>query len=94
MEIDCAVSLSPGRKRNNLTCFGTSKSVRSPDPWLWISSPSAVSAVSAFASLPRSCLPRTDVLGGGVAASVGVEEVAACGGVRRRWGLGHLEPRG
>ena len=33
-------------------------------------------------SLQRPCLPRTDVLGGGVAADVGVEGVAAGGWVR------------
>ena len=30
VHIDCAVSMSFGRKRNQLTCFGMSKSVRSP----------------------------------------------------------------
>ena len=38
--------------------------------------------VSELASLPRSCLPRTDVLGGGAATGGEVEGGAACGWVR------------
>ena len=79
---DCAVSMSLRRKRNQLTCFETSKSARSPDAWLQIAPPSSVSAVSASASLPRPCLPRADVLGEGVATGVGVEGIAAGGWVR------------
>ena len=80
--IDCAVSMSLGRKRNALTSLGISTFVRSPDAWLWITTPSPASVVSALASLSHPCLPSTDVFGGGVAAGVGVGGVAAGGWVR------------
>ena len=80
--IDCAVSMSLGRKRNELTSLRTSMFVRSPDTWLWIATPSPASAVSALASLSRPCLPSTDVFGRGVTAGVVVGGVAAGGWVR------------
>ena len=67
--IDCDVSMSTVRKRNQLTCLRMSKSVRSPDAWLRaapLSSP--MSSVSELVSLSRPYLPRTNVLGSGVAA--------------------------
>ena len=55
--------------------------MQSLNAWLWIAPPSPVSDVSAFASLSRPCLPRTDVLGGEVATGVGVEGFTADGWV-------------
>ena len=75
----CVVSMSLRRKRNQLTWFQTSKSVRSLGAWFYIALPSPVSAVSAFASHLRTCLPRTGVVGGRVAAGVGMDGVAAGG---------------
>ena len=83
MYIDSAGLMSSVRKRNQLTCLGMSKSVRSPDAWLLFIPPtSPVSYVSELASLLRPYLPRTDVLGGGVVTGGKVEGVAAGGWVR------------
>ena len=50
-----------------VTCFGMSKSVRSSHGWLEAAPPpSPLSPVSELVSLPCPCLPRIEVLGGGV----------------------------
>ena len=50
-----------------LTCFGISKSVRSPNAWLKAAPPSSpLSPVSELVSFPRPYLPRMEVFGGGV----------------------------
>ena len=74
--IDCALSMLLGHKRSQLTCFGTSKSARSADEWLRITPPSHSLTVSAFASLKRPRLPRTDVISEEFPAGVGVKGVA------------------
>ena len=60
--------LSVVRKHiGKITCFGMPKSVRSPHAWLEAAPPSSpLSPVSELVSLPRPCLPRMDVFGGGV----------------------------
>ena len=71
--IEDALSMSTVRTRNRLTCLGISKSVRSPNKWLRAAPPSPpVLPVSELVSLPRPCLPRMDVFGGGVVAGVRV----------------------
>ena len=58
------------------TCFRISKSVRSPPAWLKVSPPPAwleaappsslLLSASELVSLPRPCLPRMEVFGGGI----------------------------
>ena len=65
-----------------LTCFGISKSVRSPPVWLKVSPPSAWLGAappsspslpaSEPVSLPRPCLPRMEMFGGGGIIGEGV----------------------
>lgn len=90
-----AISLSHVRNRNQLTCFGRSKSVRSPFDVVVEGAPLA--PVSSL-SFPRSRLPSVSMLGGRVTAGAagfamggGVEEGR---GARPRCWLGQLQPRG
>ena len=65
-----------GKHIGKLTCFGMSKSVRSPPAWLKAAPPPAwlkanppsspLLPASELVSLPCPCLPRVEVFGGGV----------------------------
>ena len=65
-----------------LACFGISKSVRSPPVWLKVSPPfawleaappsSPLLPASELVSLSRQCLPRVEMIGGGIIIGEGV----------------------
>ena len=64
----CTFIVCCAQTYGKLTCSGMSKSVRSPHAWLQAAPPpsSPLSPVSELVSLPRPCLPRMGVFGGGV----------------------------
>ena len=64
----CTILLSVVRKhKGNSPALGYEKSIRSPNAWLKAAPPSSrLSPVSELVSLPRPCLPRMEVFGGGV----------------------------